>query len=199
MFWHGEPVKLLILPFQWVGRWGSTLLQGAVTHWVLKYILRVGVDMWPLPTMPSQDNGPQMELTRDVWNLDDDQLWEVLEALQMEIARKEGWHPHTGHLKEIWGAWEALVKLRWMTGKWASGVRGWRHSEPMQWPTSPPWPMWMSATSSACSWLDWGRAPPESTPSVMMPLLERPRCLLSSGATRSSVQGPLSRGSGVGE
>ena len=48
------------------------------------------MDNWPLPSKPSLDNRAQMELTRDVQDLDDDQLWEVLEALQMETARREG-------------------------------------------------------------------------------------------------------------
>ena len=46
--------------------------------------------------MPSLDEGPQTELTRDVEDLNDDQLWEVLEALQMEMARREGLAPPHG-------------------------------------------------------------------------------------------------------
>ena len=52
--------------------------------------------------MPSLADGPQMELTRDVCNLDDDQLWEALEAFQMEMARREGEAPLQGHPRAIW-------------------------------------------------------------------------------------------------
>ena len=41
---------------------------------------------------------PKVELTRDVWNLNDDQLWEVLVALQTKIAQKEGAAPLLGLL-----------------------------------------------------------------------------------------------------
>ena len=66
------------------------LPQGAVTPLVLKCMSKVGVDTQPLPSEPNPDDGPHMELTRDVWDLDDDQLWEMLEALQMETARRKG-------------------------------------------------------------------------------------------------------------
>ena len=51
------------------------------------------MDAQPLPSEPHLDNGLQTDLaTRD---LDDDQLSELLEAIQLETARKEGPHPHT--------------------------------------------------------------------------------------------------------
>ena len=53
-----------------------------------------GVGTLSLMSMPSLDEGPLeaqtsipcVELTMIVWDLDDDQLWEVLEALQTETA-----------------------------------------------------------------------------------------------------------------
>ena len=39
-------------------------------------------------------------------DLYDDQLWEVLEAVQMEVARLEGVAPHTGYPREIFGSLE---------------------------------------------------------------------------------------------
>ena len=50
----------------------------------------------PFPSMSSLDEGPseaqasmpQLKLTKDVWDLSDDQLWEVLEALQ--TAQRKG-------------------------------------------------------------------------------------------------------------
>ena len=74
---------------QRVGREGSTWLQGTVTCWASEYMSRVGVSAQPLPSASSLEEGlleaqmstSQMELTRDVWDLNDDQLWEVLQAL----------------------------------------------------------------------------------------------------------------------
>ena len=37
-----------------------------------------------------------MEVNRDVWDLDDDQLWEALDALQTEMAWREGVAPPLG-------------------------------------------------------------------------------------------------------
>ena len=52
------------------------------------------------PQWAHLDKGTCLELTRDVQDLDDDQLWEMLEALQMETARRKGAaHPH-GHLQD---------------------------------------------------------------------------------------------------
>ena len=63
--------------------------------------------------MPSPDKGPseaqasmsQAELTRDVWDLDNDQLQEVLGALQTKMALREGMHAYWGHFREIQGPW----------------------------------------------------------------------------------------------
>ena len=48
------------------------------------------VETQALPSEPSLDDGSQRELIQDIGDLDNDQLWEVLEALHMEIARREG-------------------------------------------------------------------------------------------------------------
>ena len=53
------------------------------------------------PACPVWDDGAQMELTRDVREFDDDQLWEALEVLQIEMARREGATPHMGHPRAI--------------------------------------------------------------------------------------------------
>ena len=66
-----------------------------------------GVDAWPLLSEPTSDSGPQLEFTRDVWDLDDDQLREVLEALHLEMARWEGSAPTQvilGSLRIPWGS-----------------------------------------------------------------------------------------------
>ena len=54
------------------------------------------METWHLPSESHLDNGPWTELTRDVWDLGDDQLWEALEAVQLEAARREG-HTPQGH------------------------------------------------------------------------------------------------------
>ena len=55
------------------------------------HLLTQGGDMktQPLPSKPHLDNGPQPELTRDIWDLDYDQLCGLLKAFLMEIARRE--------------------------------------------------------------------------------------------------------------
>ena len=55
------------------------------------------------PVTPTQMMGPR--LTRDAWDLDDDQLQEVLEALQMETARREGSTPTWVILGQSEGPW----------------------------------------------------------------------------------------------
>ena len=47
----------------------------------------------PHPSEAHLDSGPRTELTRDLQDLDYDQLQEVLEAVQLEAARMEGLHP----------------------------------------------------------------------------------------------------------
>ena len=42
-----------------------------------------------------------MELTSNLWDLDDDQLWEVLEAVQLRTARRVGLQTHMGHPRAV--------------------------------------------------------------------------------------------------
>ena len=68
------------------------------------------VETGPLPSKPHLDNGPQTELTRDLLDLDYDQLWELLEAVQLEAARREGPHPiwvTPGQSDGPWGWWNS--------------------------------------------------------------------------------------------
>ena len=75
-----------------------------------------GVSVQPLPSVPSPDEEPseaqasipQVELTRDIWDLNNDQLWEVLETLQTKVAQREGQHPYWHHPGEIQGPLEAV-------------------------------------------------------------------------------------------
>ena len=61
-----------------------------------------GVDTQSLPCEPQLDDGPWMKLTtRDLGDLDDDQLLEVLEAVQLKTARRVGATPHTGHPRAV--------------------------------------------------------------------------------------------------
>ena len=48
---------------------------------------------------------PQVELTRNVSDLDDDQFWEVLEALQTKTAQMVRWHPMWVTLGKSMGPW----------------------------------------------------------------------------------------------
>ena len=100
--------------------------------------------------MPSLDEGPQMELMRDVQDLNDNQLWEVLEAPKIEMARREGGTPHRLTQRNLMVP-GVVVKLKWMTGKWTpdGGGNGGILS-PSSDPQVPLRPMWMSADSSAC-------------------------------------------------
>ena len=66
------------------------------------------MDTQPLPSKPNLHDWPQTELTRDVQDLVDGQLWEVLEALQIETARREGVIP----------TWVALGKPEGPWGQW---------------------------------------------------------------------------------
>ena len=98
----------------------------------LGHLSRVRVGYPTPPSEPHLDNGPQMELTRDLWNLDDDQLWEVLEAGQLKAARKEGAATHMGHPWLVWGSLGMGEQLIWMMGKWPSDGEGlgtrWAHA-----------------------------------------------------------------------
>ena len=111
-----------------------------------------------------------------------------------------GWHPNTGHPRGAWGSLGATVKLTWTMGSGSPGG-GDGDIASLHSGQVPLGPMQMSATSSACLWLDWGWSPLELTPLVVIPLLGRWRCLSSSGTMRSRGpvhQGSLPRGSGPG-
>ena len=59
----------------------------------------------------TQASTPQAELTMHVWDLNKNQLWEVLEALQPKTAQREGTAPYWGCPREIQGSLEVAVKL----------------------------------------------------------------------------------------
>ena len=90
MIWWGEPVMLCILPPN--GRQVRDYIATRSSHQsgTQTHVHSRGLAIWPVPGMPSLEKGPsgaqasttQAELTRDVWDLDDDQLWGALEALQ---------------------------------------------------------------------------------------------------------------------
>ena len=88
MNWCGEPVKLHMWPLM------TTQVRDYIAAWsshpssTQAPVMGEGVEAWPLPSEPYLDNGPQMDLTtRNLWDLDDDQLWEALEAVLLETAR----------------------------------------------------------------------------------------------------------------
>ena len=89
-----------------------------------------------------------------------------------------------GNPRAPWGSHEAITDDREVDPRRESG---WRYDEPALQPVSPPQLTVMLADSSACSQPGWGWALPISIPSVVMPLPERLRYLLSSGITRSIV------------
>ena len=66
MVWQGEPVVLHILPLKGRQMRDYIIMRSSLQSGV-KHMFRVGVDTLPLPSMPSLDEGPQRELTRDVW------------------------------------------------------------------------------------------------------------------------------------
>ena len=96
--WWGEPVVLCILPQR--SRQVREYITKRSSHpsGALKHMWCGGVGIQPLPSMPSRDEGlseaqalmPQVELTRDVWDLNNDQLWEALEVLLIKMAWREG-------------------------------------------------------------------------------------------------------------
>ena len=67
---------------------------------------------------------PWVELTRDVWDLDDDQLLEVLEALQTTMAQRMSVASLLGHPGEIQRSLKLAVKVKSMAGKWTPDGRG---------------------------------------------------------------------------
>ena len=81
--------------------------------------------MQPLSNMPSSEEGlseaqvsmSQTEPMREVWDLDVDQLHEVLGALQTGMIQRMKVTLWWGHLGEIWGSLGAMVKAYLMMRK----------------------------------------------------------------------------------
>ena len=102
--------------------------------------------------LEAQASTPQVELTRYVQDLSDNQLWEVLETLQTETVWRERavtllvspW----GNLRAPGGGSGAIMADRDVDPQWE---RGWQYGEPMQQPKSPLNPLQMLADSLACS------------------------------------------------
>ena len=78
-----------------------------------------GVEFQPPSVNPAQTMGLWRTLTRDIWEPNNDQLWEVLEAIQFETARREGHHPCMGHPRPTHGSLGVAVNPAWPTREWA--------------------------------------------------------------------------------
>ena len=96
--------------------------------------------------MPSSEEGlleapasmSQMELIKEVWDLDDDQLCEALGGPPNQNCLKRRGHS-TGGLP--WGNLRVpgvVVKPTWIMRNGSQMGRGWRYGKPMQQTTSPP-------------------------------------------------------------
>ena len=115
-----------------------------------------------------------MELAKDVWDLDDDQMFEMLEALQTKMAQREGVTPQgglsQGNLRDPGGTREGSPDNREDGPRWEEG---WRYSELLWWQQTPFNLLEMLAISvaSSSSLCLWG---------VVSPSLGLPRVLLSS-------------------
>ena len=139
-----------------------------------------------------------MEITRDVQDLDDDQLQEVLEAHQIETARSKGEVPPHWSPQSSLRVPGVVVKMTWMTGKWASEGRGDGDIvSPSSSPQVPLWLMQMLATSSACLQLGWGSASPVLTPLVWGHSWKDLGVFWAVVPQGPVYQGPLPRGSGL--
>ena len=124
MVWYDEPVKLHIhLP---------------IGTQVRDYMATRG--RWPSGNkvqIPGGEVVSQSSLTEPhpewgPWPSGSAQLREALEELQLETARREGWHPHLGHPWAGGRSLQAAVKPTWMMGKWHSKGEGWEPSKPVQ-------------------------------------------------------------------
>ena len=101
----------------------------------------------------AQASTPCAELTRDAQDLNDDQLWEALQALQTETAQKEGTAPLLG---SPWGNLRApavAVELQQMMGMWILEGEGMAVWETCTVAKNPLYPLQMLADSLAWSWL----------------------------------------------
>ena len=106
-----------------------------------------GLGIWPLLSIPSLDEGPleakasipQVELTRDVLEFNDDQLWEALEALQTKTAQRgRAATPlglPQGNPRVPEGSSEAVTEDGEVDPR---RERGWRYGEPMPQPIRAP-------------------------------------------------------------
>ena len=84
MNWHGEPVKFPIWPLMPMQVRNYIAAQSSHLSGTQAPVQGEGMDAQPLPSKPHLDNGPWMDLaTRDLWDLDSNQLWEALEAIQL--------------------------------------------------------------------------------------------------------------------
>ena len=97
MNWHGKPVRLHIQPPMTVQVRDYNAMWSSHPFGTQTPVQGEGMDTQPLPSKPHLDNRPQTELTtRDIWNLDNDQLRDALEAVQFMTARREGFcTPHS--------------------------------------------------------------------------------------------------------
>ena len=190
MIRHGKPVKFCLWPPKTMQVRHYIATRGSHSSGTQAPAQGEEVESWPLPSEPHLDNGPQLELTWDIWDLDIDELWEVLKALHMEVGRSEGAAPPQGSpggsLRVPWGGGMAKVDVGEVTF-W--GGRSRDQASPHSSPQVPLRPMQMLATSSACLQPGWEWAPQELIPLVVMPLLGRLKYLSSSGTTISSASG----------
>ena len=98
MVWWGEPIMLHI-PLPKVRQVREYIaMRGSHPSGTQAHVEGKGEGIWPLPRLPSLDkvpledqaSTPQVELARDVQDLNDEQLQQTLEALQAGTAQKEG-------------------------------------------------------------------------------------------------------------
>ena len=129
--WWGEPIMLFILPPQDRKLRQYVTVKSSHQSGTPTHVQGGGVGTQPLPSMPSLDKGlleaqtpmSQEELTRDVQDLDDDELWELLEALQTETTRREGTGSPLGSPQgNQWGP-GVTVRPKLRMGKWTPNGR----------------------------------------------------------------------------
>ena len=151
--WHSEPIKLHI--------WPPTSVQ-ARNYIATRTSCPIGTQV-PVqdrgwlpglsPVSPALMMGSQPAVIRDVWDLDDYQLREVLEALQLEMARQEGVAPPHGSPQGSLRIPGGSSKGNMYDGE--VGLRGgWDADQVSPWSglQLPLRPIQMLATSSACFW-----------------------------------------------
>ena len=204
--WWGQPIMLHILP-QRVGRWEYITKRSNHPSDTQMHMQGRGVGIQPLPCMPSPDEGPSeaqasrpwAELPMGVWDLNDDQLQEVLEPLQTKWPDRRGLHSQWDHLGEIQGSLGWQSGCHWWWGSGSQKERGWRYGEAMSLPVSPPeltmdvcWLFSMFMARLRLGTPHINTFSDDATPT-------KPRHLLSSGVMRSGVSRPLPRYGGLEE